>query len=62
MLVKSNSVPNFLFENEKPKLCKPKQGKTKSSNLPKIIPYIEFPQNKIKREPFKTFYDTFLHK
>ena len=57
MIVKSNSVPNFLFET-----AKSKKNKPKTSNLPKIIPYIEFPQNKIKRETFKTFYDKFLHK
>jgi len=54
MLVKSNSVPNFLFENAKSKVCKPKQEKIKLSNFLKIIPYIDFPQNNIKRELFKT--------
>ena len=57
MLVKSNSVPNFLFET-----AKPKKNKIKLSNLPKIMPYIELPQNKANRETFKIFYDTFLPK
>ena len=38
MLVKSNSVPNFLFETPKTLQYKLKL----SNNVPKILPYSEF--------------------
>lgn len=60
MLVKSNSVPNFLFETPKPQK---KQYLLKLSNLPKIIPYSEFLKNNPveRREAIKIFYDMLLH-
>lgn len=65
MLVKSNSVPNFLFETPRPQT---KQFRLKLINLPKIIPYSEFLKNNPKatkperREAIVTFYNTLLHK
>lgn len=65
MLVKSNSVPNFLFETPRPQN---KQFRLKLINLPKIIPYSEFLKNNPKaikderREAIVTFYNTLLHK
>jgi hypothetical protein len=64
MLVKSNSVPNFLFETPKPQK---KQYLLKLSNFPKIIPYSEFLKNNPKatkaqrREAIVTFYNKLLH-
>jgi len=63
MLVKSNSVPNFLFET-----AKPKQYTITLTNveLPKIIPYSEFIKNnpkatkKDRRNAIKNFYDLLL--
>jgi hypothetical protein len=65
MLVKSNSVPNFLFETPRPQT---KQFRLKLINLPKIIPYSEFLKNNPKatkaerREAIVTFYNALLHK
>ena len=65
MLVKSNSVPNFLFET-------PTQQKQqyifKLSKLPKVIPYSEFLRNNPniikteRRQTISTFYNSLLHK
>ena len=63
MLVKSNSVPNFLFETPKKK-----EYNLKLFNLPRIIPYSEFLKNNPKatkaerRAAIKKFYDDLLHK
>jgi hypothetical protein len=64
MLVKSNSVPNFLFE-----MPKKKQYTLKlNNNIPKIIPYSEFLKNNPKatkserRNAIKNFYDMLLDK
>ena len=64
MLIKSNSVPNFLFE-----VPKKKQYALKlNNNIPKIIPYSEFLKKnpnatKIeRRNAIKTFYDMLLEK
>jgi hypothetical protein len=65
MLVKSNSVPNFLFET-------PQHQKThytfKLNKLPKVIPYSEFLRNNPniikteRRQTITTFYNSLLHK
>ena len=64
MLIKSNSVPNFLFE-----IPKKKQYTFKlNNNIPKIIPYSEFLKKnpnatKIeRRNAIKSFYDMLLDK
>ena len=64
MLVKSNSVPNFLFE-----MPKKKQYTLKlNNNIPKIIPYSEFLKNNPKatkserRNAIKNFYNMLLDK
>ena len=63
MLIKSNSVPNFLFE-----IPKKKQYALKLNNIPKIIPYSEFLKKnpnatKIeRRNAIKSFYDMLLDK
>lgn len=64
MLVKSNSVPNFLFE-----MPKKKQYTLKlNNNIPKIIPYSEFLKNNPKatkserQNAIKNFYDMLLDK
>jgi len=65
MLVKSNSVPNFLFET--PKSHK-KEYRLKLSSLPKIIPYSDFLKRNPnatkneRREAIKSFYNALLHK
>ena len=65
MLVKSNSVPNFLFET--PTQQKP-QYIFKLSKLPKVIPYSEFLRNNPniikteRRQTISTFYNSLLHK
>ena len=66
MLVKSNSVPNFLFET--PKQKSQSQYMLKLSNkLPKIIPYSEFLKNNPKatktqrQQAIATFYNTLLN-
>lgn len=65
MLVKSNSVPNFLFETPRPQN---KQFRLKLINLPKIIPYSEFLKNNPKstkaerREAIHKFYYDLLHR
>lgn len=65
MLVKSNSVPNFLFETSH---TQKKQYKLRLINLPKIIPYSEFLKNNPKAtraeriEAIKSFYNMLLHK
>ena len=65
MLVKSNSVPNFLFETPK---SQQKKIKLRLINLPKIIPYCEFlkinPKATIteRREAIHNFYCNLLHK
>jgi len=71
MIIKSNSVPNFLFETPQPKpKPKPKQYTIKLTNvqMPKIIPYSEFIKNNPKatkserRNAIKNFYDLLLEK
>lgn len=63
MLIKSNSVPNFLFETPKTK-----EYKLKLFNLSRIIPYSEFLKNNPnaskmeRREAIKNFYYNLLHK
>jgi len=66
MLVKSNSVPNFLFETPQ------KNNITKQYHIklaiPKIIPYSEFLKNhpnatkEERRNAIKQFYDMLLQK
>ena len=62
MLIKSNSVPNFLFETPQKKQLHMKL------TLPKIIPYSEFLKNNPhatkmeRRNAIKNFYDMLLHK
>ena len=62
MLIKSNSVPNFLFETPQKKQYHMKL------NIPKIIPYSEFIKNNPtatkseRRNAIKNFYDILLHK
>jgi hypothetical protein len=64
MLVKSNSVPNFLFETPQKKQYKLRL----INNLPKIIPYSVFLKDnpnatKIeRREAIRDFYTMLLHK
>jgi hypothetical protein len=64
MLVKSNSVPNFLFETPKKKQYTLKLN----NNIPKIIPYSEFLKNNPnatrneRRNAIKKFYDMLLDK
>ena len=70
MIVKSNSVPNFLFENSNINnpisKAKPIQYKFKLTFLPKIISYSEFIRMNPKatkterREAIKTFYTNLL--
>lgn len=63
MIIKSNSVPNFLYENYK-------QKKTNFSltNKPKIVSYSEFLKNnknstkKERQNAIKRFYDSLLNK
>jgi len=63
MLIKSNSVPNFLFESPRKK-----EYKSKIFNLSRIISYSEFLRNnpkatKIERQSaIKNFYDSLLRK
>ena len=63
MLVKSNSVPNFLFEEPQKK-----QYKLRLLNLPKLVSYGEFLKTNPKatkeerREAIRTFYEMLLRK
>ena len=62
MLVKSNSVPNFLFETPKIKQYTLKLN----NNIPKIMPYSEFLKHNPnatkseRRNAIKKFYDALL--
>lgn len=63
MLVKSNSLPNFLFEEPQKK-----QYTLKLLSLPKLVSYGEFLKNNPKatkqerREAIRTFYEMLLRK
>ena len=65
MLVKSNSVPNFLFET--PKTRQYKLRLCSNNNMPKIMPYSEFLKRNPKatkierRNAIKNFYDMLIN-
>ena len=64
MLVKSNSVPNFLFETPKTMRYKLRLN----NYVPKVLPYSEFLKQNPKatkserRNAIKNFYDMLLNK
>jgi hypothetical protein len=66
MLVKSNSVPNFLFETTQKSNITKKQYHLKLANS-KLISYSEFIKNnpnasrKQRQNAIKNFYDKLLH-